>query len=917
MKNAALRKNPDAGILSVRFRVVLCLAGLFLAETANAYTTYVWNPNASGGWQAAGQYFQADGTTPATVAPSTSDDVVEIPAGVSVEVSTDSDATYVNGLKGVNLTAETSTFIFNQPSDIEWGCAVFGEGTIIKRTAATITLRSNQQTDLKEIFCDGYAAYCTMGGVVIEKGTLITPQDDNKIYSFGPVVLSNDTALVISPSNRTHVAVLSGYGTVSNTATKATGQYFQIGMNSTKYPFPASHFYGQINGNGIKWYSTGTTYLYNNASTFGGNGFVVWGRSDAEDANRGHLYFTTFGKKGQSSAIGSSYSSLESRIGGCYHYIGSGDETTDKGFTWRPQVARQVVIDAGPTGGVTFSGNWYQYETTSEEKDVRMGRLRVTGDNEKPCIVSGMIYTRSAFNGTNYTTYITKDGTGTWRFANDSNEQKGALAIKDGTLQFTSIAEQGENCALGLSTILHEDYQGYRNDSRAVDYAFLLGGSGTLPTFEYMGGKGASCSTRPLALTGTGGRLASSGANSALAFNGVYSFNAGEKTLMLGGDSDANNIISGIASGSGSVAVAKDGPGRWALHGTNVISGTLRVKEGTLELWDRYTPNFTWYRLVIKKTLTSNATFTPEFALYDEEGSNRVAGLRYRLPPDYVQSSSAVAYLPGDPADLEPGEALYHSATSTTKVFIYKNRANDLTKLFDGTTTIWRALTDSNNPVNGTADCYQYVVMRLPADTPLLKRFDINVGNSKGDGDKQQTIQKFAIEASFDGKKWVAVTDDYTVETPSTKWFSGDDFVAGHPIRQSAGYAMAQPPNYDAAESEHVLDAVTSISVSTGALLVARGDRKTAHGLTIDCASGVGRIEGIDFAANGTLYLENLPEDADVITLEADLSALSAASLENLNNYVVMKGGRRTGRVVTVTATSIKIAKRGFVVILK
>ena len=159
MRNAALRKNPDASILRIRFSVVLCLAGLFLAVTAHAYTTYVWNPNGSGGWQNAGQYFQANGTTPATVAPSTSADVVEIPAGVSVEVSTDSDATYVNGLKGVKLTDSTSTFIFNQPSDIEWGCAVFGEGTIIKRSAATITLRSNQQTDLKAKFGYGYAAY--------------------------------------------------------------------------------------------------------------------------------------------------------------------------------------------------------------------------------------------------------------------------------------------------------------------------------------------------------------------------------------------------------------------------------------------------------------------------------------------------------------------------------------------------------------------------------------------------------------------------------------------------------------------------------------------------------------------------------------------------------------------------------------
>ena len=32
-------------------------------------------------------------------------------------------------------------------------------------------------------------------------------------------------------------------------------------------------------------------------------------------------------------------------------------------------------------------------------------------------------------------------------------------------------------------------------------------------------------------------------------------------------------------------------------------------------------------------------------------------------------------------------------------------------------------------------------------------RFDIDVGNSVG-GPTQQTIQKFAVEASLDGKKW-------------------------------------------------------------------------------------------------------------------------------------------------------------------
>ena len=897
--------------------LAFCLVGMaFAVLPAKADVwTHVWNPAGTGGWQAAGQYFKADGTTPATTAPSNSTDVVMVPAGVTVEVSTDSDATYVNGLKGVYLSSSKATFVFNQPSDIEWNCAVFGAGKIIKRSAATITLQVNHQTDMQAKYYDGYAAYFTYGGIEIEKGMLITPQE-GQLYSFGPIVMSNDATFVVSPLARTQVSALDGYGTVSNSAPSGAAQQFQIGIGNASDQ-RASHFYGRIDGAGLRWHQFATMYLYNSESTFRGSAFVVFGDSYNAYDGCGNLWFTSFGKKGGSSAIGGSYASLESRIGGSFHYLGGG-ETTDKGFNWRAQTPYQVIMDAGPTGGVTFAGDWYQY-TGTPEKDVRMARLRLTGDNEKPCIVSGTIYTQSAANGTNYTTYITKDGTGAWRFSNKNNEQKGALAVKDGTLQFTSIAEQGEKCALGLSTILHEDYYGLRDDSRVVDYAFLLGGSGTFPTFEYMGGNPVSCSTRPLALTGAGGRLASSGENSALVFSGVYSFDAGEKTLMLGGDSIEVNMVSNITPGSGSVAVAKDGPGRWVLHGTNVISGTLSVKEGTLEVWDNYSPKFTWYRLVIKKVFaTGNPVFTPEFAMYDDEGSNRVAGLSYKMPAGYQSTDTLpAAYSPDDFADLEPGESICHGADSDTKIYLYKGLTDTVAALFNGTGGSWRMLTSGGGGMpNGTASSYVYVVMRMPEDTPPLKRFDINVGTSIGSNGKKQTIQEFAVEASVDGKNWFALTDDYTVETPVGTWFSGDDFVNGHPLRPNAGFALNEI-TYDAPGSEHALDAVTSIQVSTGALLVAKGERKTARGLTVDCSTGVGRIEGIDFAAGGTLDLVNLPAGVDEMTLEADLSALTAESIANLNGYAVTKDGRRAGWLVEVTESSIKVFRRGLFLIVR
>ena len=169
------------------------------------------------------------------------------------------------------------------------------------------------------------------------------------------------------------------------------------------------------------------------------------------------------------------------------------------------------------------------------------------------------------------------------------------------------------------------------------------------------------------------------------------------------------------------------------------------------------------------------------------------------------------------------------------------------------------------------------------------------------------------MEASLDGVKWFPMTDDYTVTSPSWNWFSGDAFVDGHPLRQNAGFEM-ETYYYDAPGSEHVLDSVTSVQVSTGAVLSAKGESKTARGLTIDCASGVGRLEGIEFGADATLKLVNLPADATRIALEADLSALSAASLAKLNACPVTRedGTPTTKWLVKLTESSVMVFRRGF-----
>ncbi|MBR2837655.1 MAG: autotransporter-associated beta strand repeat-containing protein [Kiritimatiellae bacterium] len=883
-------------VTTVVMRGVLCVCAVLAALALSARTTYVWNPNGSGGWQSSGQYVNAGGAVPAA------HDVVQIPENATVEVATDSDAAFVNALDGMELTAPSSTFVFNQPSDIQWRCAVFGQGAIVKRTAATVELLSNTQTDLYAKQYNGFSAYCTWGGLTVESGTLKLPQDNvAATYSFGPVMMSEGATLFLLPNtgSTTQLAALNGYGTVTNTALTGNGASLQVGYMGFAGQ-RASHFYGELTG-GIKWYSTGTVYLHGTNSTFSGWTFMHWGRYSEGDAYHGHLYLTKFGRKGGASSIGANFSSaIESRIGGAYHYLGDG-ETTDKPFSWTPYSgAVTPIMDAGATGGVTFAGNWSQVVTNT------VGCLKLTGSNAVPCVVTGKITVAN-----DAATYFTKDGSGTWRFANDANEQEGVLAIADGTFQFTSIAEAGSPCALGLSTVLHEPYIGTRNDSRTVGYAFLLGGSGTFPTFEYMGGKAYACSTRPLALAGTGGRLVSSGAGSELRFAGVSAFDAGEKTLVLGGDSAGYNMVSNITSGSGSVAVAKEGAGRWIVCGANTLSGKLDVRGGALELWDRYEgESYAWYRLVIKRQSWPGMSYVPEFALYDSAGSNRVAGLKYRIPQEYEGSTSLVSFYPVATSELLPGEALFYSATGS-KVYHYVG-AQNLDRLFDGTTTSWRMFVDPGSSVmpDGTEGRYIYMVMRLPDDTPPLVRYDIDVGSST------PAVYQFAVQASKDGSTWVDLTGDVVVSNQA-KWASGDEFEAGHPLRPGKGLALNVVAAPDA-NGAAMLDNVTSVQVATGATLAAKGVAKTVRGLAVDCSAGVGTLTGIDFAPGGTLDLVNAPDGVAELAVPAGLGGVSAESLANLNAYSVTMNGRRSSRWgVEVSADQIRVSLRGTRIVIR
>ena len=124
--------------------------------------------------------------------------------------------------------------------------------------------------------------------------------------------------------------------------------------------------------------------------------------------------------------------------------------------------------------------------------------------------------------------------------------------MKGGVLEFDSIAERGTICSLGYQKVLHENYFGAKDASRAVPYAFRLG-DGTnavrtaTGTLSYVGAADASCSTRPIALSGAG-RLRNASA-CRLDWAGVTSLDC----LLVGGGGGGGGQIGGGGGGGGVV----------------------------------------------------------------------------------------------------------------------------------------------------------------------------------------------------------------------------------------------------------------------------------------------------------------------------------------------------------------------------
>ena len=441
---------------------------------------------------------------------------------------TDADLEVVTNLTGIVLEGKTTDLIFNNATvAATMKGTITGAGRIVKRGAADIFLGTPHDSSIAAVK-GGCADYYTTGGIKLETGHFWCPQDGGSACTYGPIEMVAGTTLHLPNDKSTTLDALNGDGTVSNgrawvwrkNADEAMSLNFGAYGDTAKSDF-AGTFEGNFNFN-IRAYVT----LTGENSLCAGS--VSSYRNDYNSLeNHGILRIAKFGMRPPTSlankpsgdpafapyastaGTGSAYyygNDFEMNYSGQIHYIGAG-ETTDKLFRFGSVYNMACdVLDAGAIGGVTFTGNWNQYNTSKTDGVI------LRGSNTTEMVLANAISSSDGILS------FLKRGTGTWRLAQvkDRSGYKSPWFIEEGTLRFDSIADTGVDCSLGLSTVLYRFTTNndlpafFENEANKIPYAVLVGGEKSVPTFEYTGSNYLSRTTdRLIGLKGQGGRIRS------------------------------------------------------------------------------------------------------------------------------------------------------------------------------------------------------------------------------------------------------------------------------------------------------------------------------------------------------------------------------------------------------------------------
>jgi autotransporter-associated beta strand protein len=622
------------------------------------------------------------------------------------------------------------------------------------------------------------------------------------------------------------------------------------------------------------------------------------------------------GNAGEPSSIGGGATiSLGPDYGGYLLYLGA-NETSDKNFTLAAGTSGLKyynTIDAGAYGGLVLTGN-LNYRSNKENS--YMVNAMFTGSNAAPCEYKGNIseYFAITVDGVKYTNtyFVTKSGSGTWRFSGARN-MGGGFAVENGVLEFDSLAETNKICALGKATMLTPAGQfGRYVNLPKVPYAYTLGSGKTDDEgiMRYIGDEAVYVKTRPSVLKGRGGF--ENNGTAPFRYYGVSALDAGEKCLILGGSNTDENILGDVISGAEGavVSIEKRGSGTWTLAGEQTFNGDLHVKAGKLIV--RRPEHYTWYKWLIKELYSTGERWTEvtEFGLFDKDGNRQNSGLSFAEDKNKI--------LPGTTRIVPTrDDLLMMNADNVIMPEVVTNLMDDLSQYFKvGLTKNADAESrDYYKPSNDNSDGWVPVVMRLRDDASEVASFDWVLRYKSTDDSHTRTPKIYSVLGSMDGYNWdeLFTTNTIAYDMNSGHWkYAGTKYTIGltASTQHMGGQEIASSPSgYTPPE---VLSNVRYVRVDPGAVLeLAEGDI-TLSSLSVDCAAGAGEIKGFKFASDGILNLINVSSIDRISDVNIDLS--EAEDWTNIAGWTLMIDGASDDACkycFTVSENCIRVAKRG------
>lgn len=740
------------------------LATLLLAATASA-ATLTYDVSKGGAWTEASSW--QEGAVPAA------GDTLVIPGNARL---TDADTAAATVAAQITVAANMTLTVDNAET-LTMAGYIKGGGRLVK--LGTGLLDFQRVPTSGELTAGRIETYMLSGGLVVSNGTVRFPSNGLAAgveWVLGPTTVAAPGVLDVPANCNCVFRPLQGDGTILNSKNAMT----QLRPEGT------SVFDGYLCGGGIRVYTRGDLTFTCMTNSIAFDEFATWG---------GRISLPHFGNRGELSPAGPNSMIRARDYGGTIRYLGTG-ETTDRYFNFMYTGAGcSCGLDAGPHGGVTFSGG-----VINMDRGDLWTLFYLDGSNTAPMTISCPVKEISP-------TYFVKQGSGTWRFADMADNasyrlQKGIYEVNDGVLQFDSIGQIGAACALGPQTKLIPRTNPAADRSNTVDTAFLLGTvAGKTGTLQYTGTAEAK-SDRLIGVVGRGRLENASG--QALIWSGVRAAGSSSQAaeLILAGDTAVTNTLTEVRDGTDGkpLSVTKEGYARWTLGRNTTFSGKLTVKSGTLAI-AHPKKAFSWYKWTIRESETGYCSRTGtgpytdtnvgarQLRFYDADGHDISTG---RFTEDSGHVASA----------LQPGYMTYDGDIIRT---FYSGR--NLDHLFDNSNTEWLVLPKGAPTRRDQPTSWFSVVFRFPENTPPAASYDFLAYGGNG-----RSILSWTMYGSSDGVTWYEL--DVQDKGTASNWMS--DGTPFNSPSHGTGFALVD----DDDPTTYGLPNVAGTEVAAGAALV-------------------------------------------------------------------------------------------------